>query len=103
MDMLRNLFGNLTAGIIRLLVAVGILAAAYLFIVKPVLKSADDAIKSTNRTVEKSFGNTGLDDLDKALEDVGHQVKVQVTRSFHMTDREVAMRRPRAAAFGSRT
>jgi hypothetical protein len=29
MDILRNLFGNLSAGIIRLLVAVGILAAAY--------------------------------------------------------------------------
>jgi hypothetical protein len=83
MDMLRNLFGNLTAGIIRLLVAVGILAAAYLFILKPILKSADDAIKSTNQTVERSFGNAGLDDLDKALEDVSHQVQVEVTRSFH--------------------
>jgi len=87
MDMLRNLFGNLTAGIIRLLVAVGILAAAYLFIVKPVLKSADDAIKSTNQTVQQSFDTAGLDDLDKALEDVSRQVKVQVTRSFHVATR----------------
>jgi predicted PurR-regulated permease PerM len=83
MDMLRNLFGNLTAGIIRLLVTVGILAAAYFFIVKPVLRSANDAIESTNSSFEKSFGNSGLDDLDKALEDVGRQVKIQVTRSFH--------------------
>jgi predicted PurR-regulated permease PerM len=87
MDMLRNLFGNLTAGIIRLLVTVGILAAAYFFIVKPVLKTTDDAIKSTNQTFEKSFGNAGLDDLDKALEDVSHQVRVQVTRSFHLASR----------------
>jgi hypothetical protein len=36
-----------------------------------------------DQTFERSFGKTGLDDLDKALEDVGHQVKVQVTRSFH--------------------
>jgi hypothetical protein len=84
MDMLRNLFGNLTAGIIRLLVTVGILAAAYFFIVKPVLKTTDEAIKSTNSSFEKSFGKAGLDDLDKALEDVSHQVKVQVTRSFHV-------------------
>ena len=35
MDILRNLFGNLTSGLIRLLVTVGILAAAYFFIVKP--------------------------------------------------------------------
>ena len=34
MDILRNLFGNVTSGIIRLLVAVGVLGAAYLFIVK---------------------------------------------------------------------
>ena len=37
MDILRNLFGSLTSGIIRLAVTVGILAAAYFFIVKPVL------------------------------------------------------------------
>ena len=84
MDILRNLFGSLTSGIIRLLVTVGILAAAYFFIVKPVLKTTDEAIKSTNSSFERSFGNAGLDDLDKALEDVGHQVKVQVTRSFRV-------------------
>ncbi len=84
MDMLRNLFGNLTAGIIRLLVTVGILAAAYFFIVKPVLKTTDDAIKSTDSTLQSSFDSAGLDDLGKALENVSHQVKVQVTRSFHV-------------------
>lgn len=83
MDILRNLFGNLTAGIIRLLVTVGILAAAYFFIVKPVLKTTDNAINSTNSVFQKSFGQRGLDDLEKALKDVNHQVKVQVTRSFH--------------------
>jgi predicted PurR-regulated permease PerM len=83
MDILRNLFGNLAAGIIRLLVTVGILAAAYFFIVKPVLKTTDNAIKSTNSSFEKSFGGTGLDDLSNALDDVGHQVQVQVQRSFH--------------------
>jgi len=58
MDMLRNLFGNLTAGIIRLLVTVGILAVPYLFVVKPVLNSADEAIRSSNETVQKTFGNS---------------------------------------------
>jgi predicted PurR-regulated permease PerM len=83
MDILRNLFGNLAAGIIRLLVTVGILAAAYFFIVKPVLKTTDNAIKTSNSAFEKSFGGNGLDDLSKALDDVSHQVQVQVQRSFH--------------------
>lgn len=81
MDILRNLFGNLAAGIIRLLVTVGILAAAYFFILKPILKTTENAVKTGNSAFEKSFGNNGLDDLSKALEDVGHQVQVQVHRS----------------------
>lgn len=83
MDILRNLFGNLTAGLIRLLVTVGILAAAYFFIVKPVLKTTDNAIKTSNSAFEKSFGGNGLDDLSHALDDVSHQVQIQVQRSFH--------------------
>ena len=55
MEILRNLFGSLTSGIIRLLVTVGILAAAYFFIVKPVLNTTDNAINSANKTFEKSF------------------------------------------------
>jgi predicted PurR-regulated permease PerM len=87
MDILRNLVGNLTAGIIRLLVTVGILAAAYFFIVKPVLKSADNAVNKTNGAFEKSFGANGLNDLSKALDSVSHQVQVQVQRSFHTARR----------------
>src|SRR6478672_12402869 len=84
MDILRNLFGNLTSGFIRLLVTVGILAAAYFFIVKPVLKTTDDAIKSTNTTIENSFGAQQPNQLGNALEDVGRQIKIQVHRSFHV-------------------
>ncbi|HEX2708613.1 MAG TPA: hypothetical protein VHM66_11470 [Solirubrobacterales bacterium] len=83
MDILRNLFGSLTSGIIRLLVTVGILAAAYFFIVKPVLKTTDNAINTTNSAFEKSFGESGLNDIGKTLEGVGKQVERQVRRSFH--------------------
>ena len=86
MDILRNLFGNLTSGIIRLLVTVGILAAAYFFIVKPVLKTTDNAIKSTNRR-SRARSEEGLNDIGKALDDVNHQVKVQVRRSYHAARR----------------
>jgi hypothetical protein len=87
MDILRNLFGSLTSGIIRLLVTVGILAAAYLFIVKPVLKTTSDAIKTTNESFRSSFGENGLGDLNKTFEDVDKQVERQIRRSFHSARR----------------
>jgi hypothetical protein len=43
MELLRNLFGSLTSGIIRLLVTVGILAAVYFFVVKPTLETTEKA------------------------------------------------------------
>jgi hypothetical protein len=88
MDILRNLFGSLTSGIIRLLVSVGILAAAYFFIVKPVLKTTGDAIKTTNESFQKSFGGNGLGGLQKTFEDVDRQVERQIRRSFHTAKRD---------------
>ncbi len=74
MDVLRNLFGNLTAGIIRLAVTAGVLLLVYLFIVKPVLKTTNDAI-------EKS----GFNQIGRSIEDVSKQVQRQVHRSFDST------------------
>jgi len=88
MDILRNLFGSLTSGVIRLLVSVGILAAAYFFIVKPVLKTTSDAIKTTNQSFEKSFGDNGLGDLQKTFEDVNRQVEREIKRSFHVAKQD---------------
>ena len=88
MDILRNLFGSLTSGIIRLLVTVGILAAAYFFLVKPVLKTTDKAIDNANKTFERSFGGTGIDDLPAAIEDVNKQVQRQVRRSLHLAEKQ---------------
>jgi hypothetical protein len=85
MDILRNLFGSLTSGIIRLLVTVGILAAVYFLIVKPVLKTTSDISKEANKSFEKSFnGDNGLNSISKTIEDVNKQVQVQIERSFHM-------------------
>lgn len=74
MDILRNLFGNLTSGIIRLAVTAGVLFLAYLFIVKPVLDTTTDAIHSS-----------GLDRLSKSLQHVGPQIERQVKRTFRVT------------------
>jgi len=87
MDILRNLFGTVTSGIVRLLVGVGILAAAYFFIVKPVLKTTEEAIKTTNSSFEKSLGGNGLGDIGKTIEDVNRQVQREIRRSFHSAER----------------
>src|SRR6476469_9366199 len=90
MDILRNLFGNLTSGLIRLLVTVGILAAAYFFIVKPVLSTTDKAIDNANKTFEKSFGVKGTDitDISGTIEDVNRQMQREIRRSFHTAKQE---------------
>jgi hypothetical protein len=88
MDILRNIFGTLTSGVIRLLVSVGILAAAYFFIVKPVLHTTDNAIKSANESFEKSFGEDGLGGLQTTFEDVNRQVERQIKRSFHVAKKD---------------
>jgi hypothetical protein len=72
-DILRNLFGNLTSGVIRLAVAAGILFCAYLFIVKPVLQTTTEAIHSS-----------GIDQITKSLQKVGPQIERQVKRSYRV-------------------
>lgn len=89
MEILRNLFGSLTSGIIRLLVGVGVLAAAYFFIVKPVLHTTDNAINSANKTFEKSFGTEiDVNDIGKTIENVNRKVQREVRRSFHTAKKD---------------
>jgi hypothetical protein len=88
MDILRNVLGSLTSGIIRLLVTVGILAAAYLLLLKPVLKTTGDAIKTTNESFQKSVGENGLGELTKTFDDVNNQVAREIRRSFHTAKRD---------------
>jgi hypothetical protein len=82
MDLLRNLFGTVTAGIIRLLVTVGILAAAYFFIVKPTLETTERITHETNVNVRKSLDGASLGDVSKTIDDVNRRVQRQIRRSF---------------------
>jgi hypothetical protein len=85
MDILRNLFGSFTSGLIRLAVTAGILALVYVFILKPVLKTTDNAFKTTNETIQKSFESGGLEEIGKTLRSVNRQVERQIRRSFKAT------------------
>jgi hypothetical protein len=76
MEIWRNIFGTLSSGIVRLLVTVGVLAAAYFFIVKPVLHTTDEAIK-----------NSGINDIGKTIRSVNKEVQQQIRHSFKETKR----------------
>ncbi len=72
------------------MVAVGILAAAYFFIVKPVLHTTENAIKTTNQSFEKSLGVQGVDitDISGTIEDVNRKVQREIRRSFHTAEKK---------------
>jgi len=88
MDVLRNLFGNLSAGIIRLLVTVGILAAVYFFIVKPTPETTEKVSHEVNVNVQKGFESANLGEIDKTIEDVNRQVQREVKKSFHASKQQ---------------
>jgi F0F1-type ATP synthase membrane subunit b/b' len=93
MEFLQNLFGNLSSGVIRLAVTVGILAAVYFFLVKPILHTTEKTVESTNHQIEKSFEHSfeganvnvkGIEEnVNKTIEEVNKQVQTQVEHSFH--------------------
>ena len=92
MESLRDLFGSFTSGIIRLAVTVGVLAAVYFFIVKPVLHttehvsdSVNSSIENANHSFETSFGPGS--EVDKAIRRANHRVQVQIKRSVHQANR----------------
>jgi len=88
MDVLRNLFGNLTAGIIRLLVTVGILAAVYFFLVKPALDTTEKISHEVNVNVQKGFQQSDLGDINKTIDDVNRQVQREIKKSYRTSKQQ---------------
>jgi hypothetical protein len=85
MEVLRNLFGNATAGIIRLLVTVGILAAVYFFIVKPALHTTEKISHEVNVNVQKGFEEANIGDIGKTIDDVNRKVQREIKRSLRQS------------------
>jgi predicted PurR-regulated permease PerM len=88
MDVLRNLFGNVTAGIIRLLVTVGILAAVYFFIVKPTLSTTEKISNEVNVNVQKGFEQSDLSDINKTIDDVNRRVQREIKKSLRASKQQ---------------
>lgn len=55
---------NLAMRLIGLVTTVLVLGAVYLFIVKPVLDTTNNAFNSVNDTISSSFEDVGLDDVN---------------------------------------
>jgi hypothetical protein len=88
MDVLRNLFGNLTAGIIRLLVSVGILVAVYFLLVRPALDTTEKISHEVNVNVHKSFEQGGLGEISETIDDVNRQVQREFKKSLRASQRQ---------------
>jgi hypothetical protein len=91
MDVLRNLFGNVTAGIIRLLVTVGIIAAVGFFLVKPALEAGKDISRETNQSIQSGFERSGMnnfDDVNKTINDVNRQVQREIKKSLRASKQQ---------------
>jgi Tfp pilus assembly protein PilO len=85
MDVLRNLFGNVTAGIIRLLVTVGIIAAVGFFLVKPALETTEKISHETNVNIQKGFEQTDVSKINKTIDDVNRRVQREVRKSLRQS------------------
>ena len=88
MEVLRNLFGNVTAGIIRLLVTVGILAGVYFFVVKPTLETTEKISHEVNVNVQKGFQQSDLTDINKTIDDVNSQVQREIKKSLRASKQQ---------------
>ena len=92
MEILRNLLGNLGSGVIRLVVAVGIIAAVGYFLVRPALETTEKLSKEANDSIRRSFdpnfgkNGAGIEDVQKTIDRVNKRVERQIKRSFHAVE-----------------
>jgi hypothetical protein len=82
MDILRNLFGTVTAGIIRLLVTVGIIAAVGFFVVKPALDTTESISREVNENVRMGFQQGDASRIQKTINDANRQVQREIRKSL---------------------
>jgi Tfp pilus assembly protein PilO len=88
MDILRNLFGNLSAGIIRLLVTVGILAAVYFFVVRPALDTTEKISHETNVNLQQGFKQADVSEISETIDDVNRRVQREIKRSLRQSQQQ---------------
>ena len=79
MEVLRNLFGKLTAGIIRLLVTVGLLAAVYFFVVRPALDKTEKISHEVGVNVQRGLKEAHI---GKTIDSVNREVQREIKKTL---------------------
>jgi hypothetical protein len=89
-DFLKSLAGMFTSSLLRLAVTVGILAAAYFFIVRPVLDTTNNALEtaggfnqSLNANIQQSVQQANVNP------DVGRQIRRSIRRANRQVQRQL--------------
>ncbi|HEU4599177.1 MAG TPA: hypothetical protein VFS26_05485 [Solirubrobacterales bacterium] len=67
---------------------VGILAAVYFFLVRPALDTTENISRETNRSIQNSFKDSGLNDVSGTIDDVNRQVQREIRRSFRASKQQ---------------
>ena len=89
MDTLRNIFGNTVATILRLVLVVGTMAAAYFFIVKPALETTEKVSDNFNNSLNQSI-NGQQNSIQRQIQRNINQSNRQVQRQIRQAQRQTA-------------
>jgi predicted PurR-regulated permease PerM len=73
LDFLRNLFGNLTATVLRLVLVVGTMAAVYFFAIRPVLDTTEELGRNATQSIQQS----GIQNIDEQINQALKQSRQQ--------------------------
>jgi hypothetical protein len=85
--LLRFLLARLSSGFLRLVVIAGVVVLLYLAIVKPLLKTGTEAIRTSDQTIQRSLGSIGLGNVNKTFENLSAEVQRQVQRALDSSAR----------------
>ena len=83
MDFLKSIAGMFTSSVLRLAVAVGVIAAIYFFAIRPVLDTTNKALDSAN-TFQLQSGGAGGDlsqDIRRTINQTNRQIQRQLRQS----------------------
>ena len=67
---------------------VGILAAAYFFVVRPALDTTENISRETNQSIQKSFQDSGMGDINKTIDDVNRRVQREIKKSLRASKQQ---------------
>ena len=97
MDFLKSLFGMLTSSVLRLVVTVGTLLAGYIFILKPLLDTTNNAIDSAggfndalNANIQQSIQQSNVNpnigrQIQRSIRRANRQIQRQLNRDLNRT------------------